>query len=183
MAWSIANLFKPSDRDVAAHRLYQETVTQARKPHLYTAWGVPDTPLGRFDAIALHCFLVLNRLQQDANTESFSKQYSGAIFDDMDRSLREMGVGDLSVGKKIRKIAEGFYGRSAAYARALDEGEAATVETLKRNLYGEADCPNDDALNSVAAYVLDSVDVLRGQELNELLKGSVRFALLPGEDE
>lgn len=180
MAWSFANLFRPSALDVNAHRLYQRTVDQARKPVIYESWGVPDTPLGRFDSIALHCFLVLNRLKDETRAAGFAEKYSGALFNDMDRSLREMGVGDLSVGKKVRKIAEGFYGRSAAYARALAGGEA-LVDTLARNLYGDGTRPDDAVLNALAAYVRDSAALLAGQDVERLMAGDIRFADLPGE--
>lgn len=182
MDLSFSKLFRVSALDMASYRLYQATVGQARKPVFYEAWGVPDTPVGRFDSIALHCFLVLNRLKQDAAATSFARKYSGAIFDDMDRNLREMGVGDLSVGRKVRKLAEGFYGRSAAYAKALEAGEPHVAETLNRNLYGEnGACPDAVVLNAVAAYVTASVQALEAQALDELMAGSVKFALLPGE--
>ncbi len=182
MDLSFSKLFRVSDLDLAAYKLYQATVDQARKAVFYEMWGVPDTPLGRFDAIALHCFLVLNRLKDDAATTSFAQKYSGAIFDDMDRNLREMGVGDLSVGKKVRKLAEGFYGRSAAYAKALEDGESHVAETLGRNLYGgDGTGPEAVVLDAVAAYVRGSVQALESQSLDELMAGRVTFAVLPGE--
>lgn len=181
MAWSFANLFRPSEIDVHAHQLYQETVNQARKPHFYEMWGVPDTPLGRFDSIVLHCFLVLNRLNDEARTEVFAQKYSGAIFSDMDRSLREMGVGDLSVGKKVRKLAEGFYGRSAAYGKALEGTEEGLGETLMRNLYGDSVKPSAAVLEALSAYMRESVSVLAAQSLDEIMTGRLHFASLPGE--
>ena len=183
MAWSFANLFRPSSLEANAYRLYQETVTQARKPVFYESWGVPDTPLGRFDAIVLHCFLVLNRLKDDAGTDRFAEKFSEAIFTDMDRSLREMGVGDLSVGKKVRKLAEGFYGRSAAYAQALETGDAALAKTLGRNLYGEAEHPDSAVLDTVARYVRASEAILASQRTDDLMDGKIRFARLSGEAE
>jgi cytochrome b pre-mRNA-processing protein 3 len=181
MAWSFAKLFRPSQLEVNAYRLYQQTVSQARNPVFYETWGVPDTPLGRFDAIVLHCFLVLNRLKADAGTDLFAEKFSEAIFTDMDRSLREMGTGDLSVGKKVRKLAEGFYGRSAAYGRALEDGPSALAATLGRNLYGEAGQPDGAVLDAVAAYVRDSVQVLQSQPAEALMAGNVRFAPPGGE--
>ena len=181
MDLSFSKLFRVSAVDMAAYRLYQATVNQARKPVFYEACGVPDTPLGRFDAIALHCFLVLNRLKDDAASTSFARKYSGAIFYDMDRNLREMGVGDLSVGKKVRKLAEGFYGRSAAYTKALEDGDSQLAETLGRNLYGDSAQPDAAVLHAVASYMTASVQALQGQPLGSLMEGHVTFALLPGE--
>lgn len=181
MAWSFANLFRPSEVEVNAYRLYEQTVNQARNPLFYEAWGVPDTPLGRFDSIALHCFLVLNRLKDEPEAKTFTEKFSAAIFSDMDRSLREMGVGDLSVGKKVRKIAEGFYGRAGAYGKALDAGDEELGETLLRNLYGDAASPGDAVLRAIAEYVRESVAALKAQTVDELMTGQVSFASLPGE--
>ena len=89
----------------------------ARHPVAYAEWGVPDTLDGRFDMITLHTFLVLDRLKGE--DRAFRQELVDEFFRDMDRSLREMGVGDLSVGKKVRKMAEVFYGRLAAYDKAL----------------------------------------------------------------
>ena len=93
-----------------------------------------------------------------------------------------MGVGDLSVGKKVRKLAEGFYGRSAAYAKALEGGESLVAETLSRNLYGnDATGPDAAVLDAVTAYMRESVQRLESQVLDELMAGRVTFAVLPGE--
>ena len=97
--------------------LYEAIVAAARHPVAYAEWGVPDTLDGRFDMITLHMFLVLDRLKGE--DRAFRQELVDEFFRDMDRSLRELGVGDLSVGKKVRKMAEVFYGRLAAYDRAL----------------------------------------------------------------
>jgi cytochrome b pre-mRNA-processing protein 3 len=102
-----------SRRPDAAQVLYEAIVAAARHPVPYADWGVRDTVDGRFDMIALHAFLVLDRLKGSA--EAFRQELVDELFRDMDRSLREMGVGDISVGKKVRKMAEVFYGRVAAY--------------------------------------------------------------------
>jgi cytochrome b pre-mRNA-processing protein 3 len=95
-------------------------VAAARQEVFYARWAVPDTVDGRFDMIALHLFLVLERLKGEGQAvEDFRQVLTDTFFQDMDRSLREMGVGDISVGKKVRKMAEAFYGRVQAYAAAL----------------------------------------------------------------
>ena len=99
----------------------------------YADWGVPDTLDGRFDMISLHAFLVLDRLK--GTEQAFRQGLVDEFFADMDRSLREMGVGDLSVGKKVRKMAEVFYGRVAAYDQALAGPDGALEAAIARNVF------------------------------------------------
>jgi cytochrome b pre-mRNA-processing protein 3 len=178
MKWSLSNLFWPSAEDTAARQLYRATVAQARQVKFYTDWRVPDSATGRFDLISLHAFLVLYRLKDDASSTSFQQNYAGALFEDMDRNLREMGVGDLSVGKKIRRMAEGFFGRSAAYNKALSgEGEP-LGDVLKRNLYGVVEMQDIVILDAITSYVRRCVDHLAAQGIADLTAGQVSFAPL-----
>ncbi len=172
--------FRRSSLDLAARRMYQATVEQARQPDFYSDWRVPDTAIGRFDLIALHGFLVVNRLQATPRAAQFAQTYCGVIFEDMDRNLREMGVGDLSVGKKVRKLAEGFYGRAAAYKAALTGGTDSLGEVLGRNVYADAP-PDPDTVAAMAAYVQRCVDRLADQDARELMEGRVAFAPLREE--
>src|SRR5579885_2019728 len=117
MKMLLSRLFSTSqiDQKPAAAALYRAVVAQARAPAFYVAYGVPDTLDGRFDLIALHMFLVLHRLKSDTDASTVSQALFDIMFDDMDRSLREMGVGDLGVGRRVRAMAEALYGRMAAY--------------------------------------------------------------------
>lgn len=175
--WSIKNLFGRSPFDIAVRELYNATVAQARQPGFYSDWAVPDTAIGRFDVIVLHSFFVLHRLQNERSAEKFGEAYCGEVFADMDRNLREMGIGDLSVGKKVRKLAEGFYGRAAAYESALAGDDTALREALVRNLYAEAG-PHLKTLETVADYVRRSTDVLAEQSVSNLISGRIEFAPL-----
>ena len=178
MKWPFLNLFWPSAEDTAARQLYRATVAQARQVKFYTDWRVPDSVTGRFDLISLHGFLVLHRLKNDPTAASFAQNYAGALFEDMDRNLREMGVGDLSVGKKIRRMAEGFFGRSAAYNKALAEGGEPLTDVLERNLYGVLEMRNEAILDAVASYVRRCVDHLAAQDVADLTAGRISFAPL-----
>ena len=175
----LRRLFRPNPNEEAARELYGRIVAQARRPGFYDAGGVPDSVDGRFDLIVLHMFLVLNRLKQERGR---SAELSQAVFDllflDMDRSLREMGVGDIGVSKRIKAMVQAFYGRMAAYESALEAGEAAMQEALRRNLFGtiEADSAR---LASFAGYVRSAASVLAGQEMDALLKGGVVFSAEP----
>lgn len=127
----LQRLFSRKPNPVAA--LYNAIVAAARQPHFYADLGVPDTLDGRFDLIVLHMFLVLDRLK--AEPLSIKQYIIDYFFLDMDRSLREMGVGDVSVGKKVRKMAEAFYGRLLTYDEAIEQGQAALTVALQRNVY------------------------------------------------
>jgi len=144
--------------------LYEAIVAAARQEKFYAQWGVPDTIDGRFEMISLHLFLVLDRLKEGgADTQKLRQQLTDTFFADMDRSLREMGVGDLSVGKKVRKMAEVFYGRVTAYAAALERG--GDVEAvLRRNIFAEL--PGDD-VTVFASWVRDSRARLANQDLEQ----------------
>jgi cytochrome b pre-mRNA-processing protein 3 len=118
-----------------APAIYGAIVTQARMPALYAALGAPDTVSGRFEMVVLHLFLVLRRLAQGGGPEKGAGQ---EVFDlfcaDMDQSLRELGVGDLGVPKRMREMGKAFYGRSRAYADAIEQRDALVLAAaLARN--------------------------------------------------
>jgi cytochrome b pre-mRNA-processing protein 3 len=120
----------------AGYELYGDAVAAARDPHLYAALGVPDTLDGRFDLVGLHVFLVIRRVQRLDGGRDLAQAVFDAMFHDMDVNLREMGVGDLSVGKKVKVMWEAFNGRAIAYGAALDAGDqAALAAALVRNVW------------------------------------------------
>lgn len=178
MIWSIKRLFQPSAQDAAARQLYIASVNQARSAAFYEQWSAPDTVTGRFDMISLHAYMVMRRLMNEPSAKAFSEAYCGMIFTDMDRSLREMGVGDLSVGKKVKKLAEGFYGRAAAYETALNGGPESLSDVLQRNIYG-GENPGDSVLAAMSRYVEESLETLAGQNLADFMEGVVRFPSPP----
>lgn len=152
-------------------RVYEAIVAAARHPRPYAAWSVPDTVDGRFDMISLYLFLVLDRLK--GAEPDFRQRLTDAFFADMDRSLREMGVGDLSVSKKIRKMAEVFYGRVAAYDAALAEGPDRFADALARNIFAGAAPP--DAVARLAAHGLRVQAHLAALQPQGIAAGAVDF--------
>ncbi len=172
-------LFGPDPLQEAAHELYGRIVAQARQPGFYQGGGVPDSIDGRFDLIVLHVFLVLNRLKRE---ESRASGLSQALFDllflDMDRSLREMGVGDIGVGKRVKAMVQAFYGRMSAYDTALAADDAALQEALKRNLFGTVE-PDILELSGFCAYLRREADSLGTLPLEGLLKGDISFGPVP----
>lgn len=162
----------------AARRLYVAVVGQARLPEFYTACGVPDTVTGRFDLIALHGFLLMNRLKSDASTRPLAQALSDVVVDDMDRNLREMGTGDLSVGKKVKRIMEGYFGRLEGYEQALAGDDDGLEAALCRNLFAGA-TPGEGKLTAMAAYVRREASALAAQPIGRLEGGTVVFGPPP----
>jgi cytochrome b pre-mRNA-processing protein 3 len=154
---SLLKLFRKDPAKVQAAALYVALLERAREPFLYGAQGVPDTVDGRFDMIVLHAALVMRHLREQGEAgQHLAQALFGRLFDDMDAALREMGIGDLSVGKKIKAMAEAFYGRAAAYDAALKAGdEAALQEALWRNLF-DTDPQREAAAASLAAYAVNA---------------------------
>jgi cytochrome b pre-mRNA-processing protein 3 len=150
-----------------AQVLYNSVVAAARQPKFYTDLGVADTLDGRFDMIALHMFLVLDRLRNE-ETESGRQALVDIFFQDMDRSLREMGVGDLSVGKKVRKMAEVFYGRVDAYRKSIEAGEEALAAAFARNIYADA---GPEPAAGLAAYALETRAKLKSRSVSDIWQG------------
>ena len=155
MRWPF-NLFKkqspaPSRRTIEA--IYGMIVTQAREPAFYQVYGVPDTVDGRFDMVLLHLWMVLRWLRSGPD-----KALPQALFDhfcsDMDANLREMGVGDLSDPKRMQAFGEAFYGRSAAYDQALDEGLESLARALDKNIYNGG---NAEGARRLAADTVEAI--------------------------
>lgn len=170
-----ASLRRARGRRVAAHAAYGHIVERARAPEFYLSAGVPDTVDGRFELLALHAFLVLNRLKREHAASAFAQELFDTMFGDLDRTLREMGAGDLGVGPRIKAMARGFYGRIAAYERGLGD-EVELEAALRRNLYGTVPAIGEDAVASLAGYVRRQVAALAAMPLAALLEGDVVFA-------
>ena len=179
MIWILGRLFTDSKLREAATRLYSRIVEQARRPEFYRSLGVPDSPTGRFDMIALHGFLVVRRLGREENAADLAQELSNTMFADMDRNLREMGVGDLSVGKHMKKIASHYFGRVGAYEDGLDGDEVLLQGALRRNLYATAE-PGPAQVAAMAGYVRAAAASLEPQPLASFSTGSIEFAPIPG---
>jgi len=171
-------LFRRNPFKAVAANLYEQIVAQARQPVFYLEVAVPDTVDGRYEMVALHAFLVMRRLKQEGKKgQELSQAVFDSMFADMDHSIREIGVGDLSVGKRIKAMAEVFYGRVIAYETALDGTRDETLsEALARNHYGTLEQPPAlEVLDQMAAYIRKADAFLKAQGYEELLQGTVQF--------
>jgi cytochrome b pre-mRNA-processing protein 3 len=178
MSWK--DWFSFGSKDDSAYLAYRTLVNQARSPQFYLNVGVPDTLDGRFDLIVLHMFLVIDRLSAEGEAANDLRQrLFDVMFDDMDQALRELGVGDLSVGKKVKTMARAFYGRLAAYDEAFRAEEPETLENaLKRNVFAEIDVA-EERLQALAIYMRDAREALRGQSLEQISMGESAFPSAP----
>lgn len=185
MNMAFFRIFQRKPKHGPADLLYAGLVAQARLPAFFLAGGVPDSVDGRFDMIALHAFLVLRRLSgPGASTAEtgMAQRVFDVMFADMDRNLREMGVGDLAVGAKIRAMLEAFYGRVAAYETGLAAaGDSVLADALARNLYRGA-TPMPGQLSQTAAYLRREAGGLTGNPAVRLLAGQISFGPPPAYD-
>ena len=168
-------LFGRKQYERAGFELYTAAVQAARDPYIFETLRVPDTLDGRFDVIGLYVFLIVNRLHAESKVgKDLAQAIFDAMFSDMDINLREIGVSDMRIGKRVRDMWEAFNGRSAAYAAALDAGDlAALTEAVARNVWrGKA--PEDTA-SALAASMLDQAAHLRAQPIAALAAGRVDF--------
>ena len=185
----ILSAFRRGHHNRNIHGLYGAIVAQARLTTFYTRYGVSDSVDGRFELIVLHLVLVLRRLggeQTAAPRQGSPRQGSPRaaarigqqLFDvfcrDLDDNLREMGVGDVAVPRKMRKFGEAFYGRQAAYGAALGAADDRELEkALARNIFGLAE--TDENAARLARYARAAVERLSGEAEDALLAGKVMF--------
>ncbi len=162
---------KPRHQDEATD-LYIALVNQARDPWFYDRLGVADTMDGRFDVIALHAFLVMQRLKTQGQSDLSQVLYD-LMFADFEVNLRELGVSDMGVGPKVKKMIKALNGRLQAYDTAAED--TALEDALHRNVYRGDEAP-DGAVAILRAYVRRQQETLAGQDLSG---GKIAFAPVP----
>jgi len=165
----------------AGSRLYSAAVAAARDPFLYRVLQVADTLDGRFDSLCLYVCLLIRCLQRQPEPgPALAQAVFDAMFRDMEANLREMGVGDLSVGRHVRSMWEALQGRAIAYARAIDAGDRAALEAaILRNVWRGAAAPGG-APAALARLARAQAACLDGQILTALAAGEAWF--LPAEE-
>jgi len=159
---------KPEEEFAAA--VYKRTGEWARAPELFGACGIPDTLDGRFDSLALHAALVIERLRREPDGEVLSQQFFDMMFKHLDLTLREIGVQDLGVGRRIKIMAEGFHGRALAYLEAMAGGPTTLAEVLRRNAYGGRPPADVACVERLEAHVRQLAGQLAGMSRNDLAK-------------
>lgn len=174
----ILRFFRRNDGSETIQRLYGAIVAHSRQPVFYTDYAVPDTIEGRFEMILVHAFLLFHRLKgEDEARRGLGQGVFDAFCTDMDANLREMGVGDLTVPKKMKKVAEAFYGRIAAYEPPVEAGDVgALAEAVLRNVYGSHTAHADEA-RAFAQYMIGAAASLRAVPFARFAAGD--FPLAP----
>ena len=168
-------LFRRKQHERAGFALYNAAVAVAREPWFYTALGVPDTLDGRFDLVGIHAFLIIDRLHAAAEPgPAVAQAVFDAMFADMDFNLREMGVGDMSVGKRVKEMWEAFHGRARVYeAKLAADDSAGLAEALSRNVWrGKAPL---GAPEQLAAHMRRVRAMLADTPVEPFIAGEVRF--------
>ena len=155
--------------------LYAQIVAAARQTAFYSDWNVPDTPLGRFEMLSLHMFLFQHRLRGEKGAAAEVAQVLiDEFFLDVEHSLRELGISDVGVPKRMKKLAKMFYGRTAAYDDALREDDrAALAAALARNVRPDAGAWPEASL--LANYVSEASRQLAAQPSESIVAGKAVF--------
>lgn len=163
-----------SQESTSIRKLYGAIVAQARSVAFYSAYGVPDTVEGRFDLIVLHIVLLLARLDYDrSSARGIGQKLFDVFCSDLDANLREMGVGDLAVPKRMRQFGEAFYGRQAAYLSALAAQDERELENaVARNIFYGV---NREGASRLARYARAVLRDFGAHDEDALLRGEVVF--------
>ncbi len=172
---------RPAPRPVpVAYRLYSTLVDHARYPLYYDRLGVPDTPEGRFEILALHVGLVVRRLTREGgNGRGVAQSLFDLMFADLDVNLRELGVGDLSVGRQIKRLASQFYARLEVLNEAFDQEDHQRLgPMLAGNVYHGGRAPSAWQLDALTRLVVRMERRLRDATTEALLDGRLN---LPAE--
>ena len=167
------NWFKRKKADPVAVRRWRDAITaMAREPEPYLRGWIPDTIYGRFHMVALSATLAMRRFREaGGDGKILSKAFAEMLFSDFDHSLRENGVGDSSIARRIRKMGEEFYGLASAVDDALEQGGADKhlAQVIQRNIQ-----PDAEKALALANYVLD---------LNHRVERIPSVSILAGPDE
>ena len=161
-------------RREAAARLYAAAANAARHPALYGAIGVPDTLQGRFEMLALHLFPLTYRLMHvPGDDPDLARIVAESFVTDMDSAFREMGIGDLTVPKRMKTLYRSFGGRLNAYKNALERDDAALLDAIGRNVFPDGD-PAGRA-PYLADHLKRTVAALAAQDIEALQRGEAEF--------
>jgi cytochrome b pre-mRNA-processing protein 3 len=169
-------LRKRAETGRTAEDLYGSVVAMARQPAFYRVLGVPDTPGGRFELVVLHLYLALQALR-GPNANDVKQCAIEAFVIDMDDCMREMGVGDLSVPKKVRRAAGAFYERATIYQRDLVTDKSLLATSLGQYIFGDGEAP-EGATSVLAHYVREASAALAETDFVDWAHSEAGQALL-----
>ena len=167
-----------SNRRDVSRKLYQQIVMQARQPSFYSVAKVSDSIDGRFELIVLHLFVLLHCLRHDPITASLSQDLVNAMTEDMDRALRQLGVGDLKIGRKVRTMAGMMRVRLRSYEVALEGGDEMLSKVLSDSFCSEPVTALDTDIELMTIYVRRAIEGISKLPCCDLIRGDVVFPQL-----
>jgi cytochrome b pre-mRNA-processing protein 3 len=179
----IFGLFKKKKQNrVIVERQYATLTSAARVPFFYSDLGVPDTVMGRYEMLSIVMILFFRRTAKSGTSgQELAQEIVDAFFQDLDHSIRELGIGDQGVPKRMKKLAGMFYGRLETYARALDaHRESELAESLARNIYPDAQARVD--MTQLAVWMIEAERRLAEISEDEISRGGAVIAA-PGPDQ
>lgn len=173
---------KTKTNEIILLRVYETIVAAARQKRFYGQFDVPDTPLGRFEMLSIHIFLTMHRLRgENGALMQLAQDIADEFFKDVDHSLRELGIGDQGVPKRMKKLARMFYGRVASYGEALDSGDQEALDAaLTRNI--RPDLEIWPQAHYLSAYMFACRNLLAQTDDAALSKGDISFIDADGFD-
>lgn len=192
----IGGLFRKKDAQginygKSADKLYATILTHVRNPVFYKEYGVPDSFDGRFDLLLVHVFIALHVVMEHEDYEEISQSLFDTIFQDMDQTLREMGIGDMGVPKHMKRMMKAFNGRMHVYQMAINPDSLKDIEiddlekislqeALKRNLYAtvsEDNNWNEEYLFLMEGFILKNIDDKSTNRIDHIMSGDIEFVL------
>ncbi|MBK9585150.1 MAG: hypothetical protein KA099_08105 [Alphaproteobacteria bacterium] len=170
---------------LAGEELYLATIRQARLAEFFTRYGVPDSVDGRFDLLMVHLYMLFCRLRPHPRYKDISQYIFDRAFKDMEKGLREVGVGDVGIPKKMKVMMQAFNGRMNAYkATEAHEHENASApptpdqplfDTLRRNLYGTVEKPKNSMIADMVIYMRYNAMALNHQDMDQIALGNIKY--------
>lgn len=157
--------------------LFLSAQEAARNPYFYEELAVPDTTEGRFDLLLVHLFLVIHRVNDEENGRALSQALFDTVFFNIDEGYREIGVGDMGVPKRIKKLMLAFNGRMHAYEKAIEKDRAELEAVLDRNLYHVVHFEEEGSaiLNAMSTYIIQNIQHLQSQDITDIMTGKIDF--------
>jgi cytochrome b pre-mRNA-processing protein 3 len=175
--YMILSLFsrKAKANEAITTALYDAIVAAARQPYFYSDIDVPDSPLGRYEMLSLHVFLFMRRIKgRTPALKMIGQEVTDEFFRDVDHSLRELGIGDSGIPKRMKKLARMFYGRVESYDKALQTNDyPALAAALARNV--RPDSPAWPQAAALAQYVVEAALLLETQSDDDFAGGHLLF--------
>ena len=167
--------FKNNKIKSSSYLIYKKIVLHSRNKIFYTDFKVPDTLDGRFDLIVLHFYFIHSVLfKKEIKKNNIYNQLLDIMYKDFDSNLREIGVGDLSVGKKVFQMSEAVAGRVNAYNKSKDK-KALLYETISRNIYGLKKNIDKKTKSIMVEYFLINLKNIKSKNLDDIKENTDIF--------